>query len=63
MRFNIEKIKNLILLYFFVGKGVLIGRVEKVVGFGLNLGYLKKIFERDWEIVFYVKIVVVNYVL
>lgn len=40
----------MILLYFFVWKGVLkMGIVGKVVVLGLNLGYLKKIFEWDGE--------------
>lgn len=47
LRFNIEKTKNLTPLHSLVGKGVLIGRAEKVAGSGLNLGHLKKIFERD----------------
>lgn len=54
MRFNFVKVKNLILVYFFVGKGVWkMGIVEKVVGLGLKLGYLKKIFEWDGEVGFW----------
>lgn len=34
-----------------------------MAGSGLNLGHLKKIFERDGEIAFHAKTVVVNHVL
>lgn len=63
LRFNIEKTKNLTPLHSLVWKGVLIGIAEKVEGSGLNLGHLKKIFERDGEIAFHAKTVVVNHVL
>lgn len=50
-------------MHSLVWKGVLIGIAEKMAGSGLNLGHLKKIFERDGEIAFHAKTVVVNHVL
>lgn len=39
------------------------GIAEKVAGSGLNLGHLKKIFERDGEIAFNAKTAEFNHVL
>lgn len=50
VRFTTEKENYLISLHFLVRKGVLkMGLAGKVAGSGLNLGHLKKIFERDGE--------------
>lgn len=50
LRFTTEKKIDLISLHFLVRKGVLkMGIAGKVAVSGLNLGHLKKIFERDGE--------------
>lgn len=50
VRITNEKENYLISLHFLVRKGVLkMGLAGKVAGSGLNLGHLKKIFERDGE--------------
>lgn len=50
LRFTTEKENYLISLHFLVRKGVLkMGIAGKVAVSGLNLGHLKKIFERDGE--------------
>lgn len=50
VRITTEKENYLISLHFLVRKGVLkMGLAGKVARSGLNLGHLKKIFERDGE--------------
>ncbi|XP_062607534.1 uncharacterized protein LOC134269349 [Saccostrea cucullata] len=50
IKYNREKAKNVTSLHLLVGKGILkMSTAEKVAGSGLNLGHLKKIYEREGE--------------